>query len=357
MDGSIKVSLPVRVLTYARTHRVRFALICVALVTSLVLICSLASPQDADAIAPIIIGAIAIAGLVGGATVGIDAATGAISDILRDGCNTLLTFAVSVMHWSSDLGMLTSTFENLIPGAESVIRGIHETVAVPVANIVLMIFLVVGLVKVVSKAGTHETAIDPLSLCLVFVVFAFMKAIIDSSFDLMVLGYNLVKILIVGTKDYGFSSSELTVQGIPEDVQGEGWLLAALIICLIIVLVSLLCAGVTYGVVLVRSVQIYVYTAFSSIPLAFFVSESSRSIATRFLKSYVAVLGAGAIMTLLLVLQAAIVGQASAAGTAITDFDSGVAFLAEITLSMLAHIAFAFCMLKSGSWARDFMGL
>lgn len=351
-----KVSAPVRAFTWMTIHPAKATAIVAAIVAALCMVSTFAAPDQAEAIPPLIIG-LAIATLVGGAVVGIDTATTNFSDGLRDSCNSLLTFAVSVMHWSADLGMLTATFENLIPGMAGIIQGIHETVAIPVANIVLVIFLVVGLAKLISRAGQYETGIDVWQLVMVFVLYALMKACVDSSYAIMVVLYNMAKMLILGTKNYGFSDTDFVVQGIPDDVTGLGWLLTAWVICLIVVLIAWVVAAITYIVVLVRSVQIYVYTAFASIPLAFFISDGSRSVATGFLKRYIAVLGAGVIMALLLVMQSAIVGQMGATGTAITSFDTGMQFLGEIALSTVSLIGFAYCMFKSGSWARDFMGI
>lgn len=350
-------ALPYRAFSYAALHPAKVSLISGGLLLAVVLFAGALCPgAQAEAIAPIIVGAIAVAGLVG-ASVGIDAATSSLSDGLRDSCNGNLSLAVSIMHWSADLGMLTDRFEQLFPSIVPIVQGIHNTVAVPIANIVLAIFLVVGLLKLLNRAGQYESGIDVWQLIMVFCLYALMKTGIDASYGIMVLFYNIVRTLIVGTKDFGFSDEQFAVQGIPDDVTGLGWLLTAWFVTILVILIALAVAAITYIVVLVRSVQIYVYTTFASIPLSFLITESGRSVATGFLKRYIAVLGAGVIMALLLVMQSAIIGNIGASGTAITSFETGIQFLGEIILSTISMIAFAFCMFKSGAWARDFMGI
>ena len=108
----------------------------------------------------------------------------------------------------------------------------------------------------------------------------------------------------------------------------------------------------------VRSIQIYVYSAFASLPLAFFVSESGRSVATGFLKRYIAVLFSGAIMALLFMMMSAIAATGGAATQPnFGDADGVLTYCLQMFMGLVPYMAYAFCLFKSGAWAREFVGV
>ncbi|WP_304857459.1 MULTISPECIES: hypothetical protein [Bacteria] len=356
-DGEGSANLVQKAFAWAICHPVAASatsLLAIGL-ASIVIACANPSEQ-AYAIAPVIIGIIAIATAVGG-TVAFDAATNSISDMLRGACNTLLSLSATLIRTVSNADALTQPFDAIYPTVEPVVRGIHETVAIPVANIILAIFFLVGLCKAVTSAGRADTGIDLFQLVLVFVMYGFLITVINASYDLMVMMFNMARWLIVKTLAYGTGEGVMEVAGIPDDVSGEGWLLVALVVCVVVLLASAVCAVITYMAIGIRCVQIYVYTAFAALPLAFFVSESSRSMATGFLKRYVALLFSGALMALLYVMYGAIVGTFGMTSVTPDTFEHGIQFLGELVLSCTTIIIFAFAFWKTGAWSRDFVGV
>lgn len=316
-----------------------------------------ASPGTAHAIAPIIVGIIAL--VAGGAavSVGFSEVETTIEDALRNAANTSLAGAGSMLQVGATGQLLTTPFDSIYPAVQPIVYNVHQAVCIPAANVVLVVFMVVGLGKVMQRMGQTETGVDMWQLVMVFVGYAFAKAMIDASYELMVLAFDFVRHIIVQVLSMSGGSSALEVQGIPESVKGMGWLLVACVVSLIVWFATWLVSLLAQVVVMVRAVQIYVYTAFGSLPLAFLASESSRPMATGFLKRYIALLFAGAIMALLFVMYGAVVGQIGTTSVVPDTWEHGVQFLCELMMSLGAPIAFGWCLFKSGSWARDFVGV
>lgn len=286
-----------------------------------------------------------------------DAVDAGVSSVLRDACNMALGFASYIMEGSLDVAYLTAPFDDLFPSVYPVIQNIYFTIAIPAANIVLAVMLVVGLVKVLSDMGRADAGVDIWRIIMVFVAYTFMQVAINSSWALMIGMFDMFRSLIVTVSQVGIDAGAMHAPEIGEDVVGTGWLLLAFLICLLLILVSIAAWGITYGVMLVRCIQVYVMTTFGAFPLAFFVAESGRSIATSFVKRYLALLFSGVIIMLLILMYSAILGVFEPPSEPITDPDTANAFLLSLMGPLVASASYVYCMAKSGAWARDFLGL
>lgn len=286
-----------------------------------------------------------------------------LSPMLRSGANVMLSLVGNQLNQVTAGDMLTRNFDNLIPSIQPILYNIHQNAAIPIANIVLCIFLVVGLCKAISHMGQAETGINIMELLMVFCVFALVKSCIDSSFAWMKFGYDICRWLIVLTQrnaNLSGDGSGTQISAIPDDMGNCGVLCAIIIVSVLMLIVAFIIVAIAQVTVIVRSIQIYVYTAFAALPLAFFVSESSRSIATGFLKRYVALLFSGAILVLLFCCMSAINGISLTSFATSVDWhtaEGSTNAISNIFFSIIPYIAFAFCIVKSGAWAREFVGI
>lgn len=302
--------------------------------------------HQAEALIPAIIGGVLA---VWGVTAGVDVITNGLEEMLRGAVNGMLGMANACIRSLTAPDALTVGYDQMFSGLSQMMYNVHHLAAVPIANIVLAIFLIVGLVKVVSHMGRTEMGVDTVALMSVFIVYAFLKAGIDSSYSLMILGFDISRMLISNVVAVGAGSMpDNPVNYLPDSIGNSGILIVCLIVSLLYLLISLV----------VKAIQIYVYTAFASLPLAFFVSESGRSVATGFLKRYIAVLFSGAIMALLFMMMSAIAATGGAATQPnFGDADGVLTYLLQMLMGVVPYGAYAFCLFKSGAWAREFVGV
>lgn len=281
------------------------------------------------------------------------------SPLLRTAVNLLIGVSNTVITSITDGDTLTSTFTTLIDGAYPTIRTIHHNVVVPFAYAVLAVFFVMGLVRQLQTMGQHESGIDMWQLMLVFLMLAMGIVIIQNSLELMTGIYALITEAISELMDVGAASASLSTVGtVDEDFDSAGLLLVMLIVALLGVALSLICWLVIHVVILARSVQIYVYTCFAPLPLACLASESARPMATGFLKRYVATVGSGGVIALLLILYSAVANNwtltTSVVPTGVTDT---IEWIIGYVGNLVPMIMLAWTMSKSGAWAREMVGV
>lgn len=326
------------------------------LVVALVGVSLLTSPQPAHAVFPLIPILVGLVGLGVGA-IAIDQAATSVEQVLRDGINMCLSVSSSMLQSVVSSDLLTKSFDQIYPSVQPIIYTIHQTAVIPVANVVLAIFLIVGLGKVVQSMGRTESGVDLWQLIMVFVSYALAKAVIDASYELMILCFDLVRNLIKTVMEVGVASGAMTVHAVPKDVNNTGILVVMAVISVLSMLVTIAVCLLSQVVVIVRGIQIYVYTAFAALPLAFFTAESSRSMATGFLKRYIALLFSGAIMALLFIMFGLIIGNIGITSGSADTIEHAVKWICEMCFSLTSVVAFGWCIFKSGAWARDFVGV
>lgn len=332
------------------------AILAVAIV-GIMVVGQLANPQEASAlpIIPIIVGAGVIGAFFAGGDI-LDAAASTIQEGLRGAVNfELATITASIDSFTKS-NMLTQDLNDIIPGVVDVLRNIHDTVTITVANVVLLVFLLVGLGKVISNMNKAETGIDLWQLCMVFIGFAFAKTIIDGSWALMQLAFDIVRFLIVSIANNPAAQMAYAANAVPDSVENWGVLLMMLLVAFIVKCVVLFVIVLANITVIVRCIQIYVYICLSPLPLATLVSDGGRSVATHFIKAFSAVLMAGAILSLLFVMMGAFVSTLSATTVEPSSIDSAIQWVIELFFSIGVFIAFGWCVFQSGTWARDFTG-
>ena len=127
--------------------------------------------------------------------------------------------------------------------------------------------------------------------------------------------------------------------------------------------VGLVFYAVSMVVALGRSVQLYVYAAFSPIPISLLGFEEAKQIGIGYLKNFAAAALAGVVMVLILYLYPHLVtalavsgglGKAEMLGLAqgVETFDSFGVIIKTIAVLITTMMG----LVKSGSWAKEILG-
>ena len=236
-------------------------------------------------------------------------------------------------------------FENLFgpgSGGYTLVKQVATVIIMPVAYVTLAIVFLVQTAKLASKFdanGTMPAFKEVIFLLLYFVIF---KVLIDNSFDMCVAVFNAINTIIQGISEISFATAEP-----PADYFETGTVVGGLLTGLLFIVVCWLAAFaacvVGYFVIFGRSLQIYIYSAFAPIPLALMGLDETRSFGIGFIKNYIAVCLAGAIMFLVILMFPVIVHYA-------------VGSIGGVFSVLGACILYIMALIKSGSWAKDILG-
>ena len=152
--------------------------------------------------------------------------------------------------------------------------------------------------------------------------------------------------------------------------------LGGALMLLIVSFFAFIIGAITYIIAIVialaRSWQLYIYAAFSAIPVSLLGFDETRQMGIGFLKNFAAACLAGAVMMFLFVAYPYVIAGllptdpsgglmaldllalAGSGGTAAaTGGVSGVLVLLEF---LATSLIFALALIKSGSWAREILG-
>lgn len=315
------------------------------------------NPPEAHAIAPIIIGGGLIISAIAGIALGGGAASEWLSDLFRNGINGLLDMMSSMVAMTVNGDTLTARFSDLLSGVYPIIYYIHHIAVMPMAYIVAAICLVVGLIKIFSEAGQHEASVDLYKVVMTFMLFAVGFNAINYSFEIMLAIYSIITNFINAILSAGGTALGASFHPVDSDVGDLGILFTMFISAFFAWIVTVGVFLLSQAAILVRSIQIYAMTCFSPPFLACFVNETSRPTATGYLKKYIATVGAGALLALLFIMFAAVAGSTATTSVAPDSAENIMRWCLEVISSLITLVAFGFCIFKSGSWVRDWIGV
>ena len=138
-------------------------------------------------------------------------------------------------------------------------------------------------------------------------------------------------------------------------ISDAGFMLGALIGGFVIFLVGLITMIVANIMIIVRAIEIYLYTCFSPIAFGFVVSEGGRQMTETFLKRYLAVLLAGGIQVIILMVLALTTKSFGRVPSfAATDITGQIGTMLE---TVIAPVACVYLMTKSTQVAKDILGV
>jgi len=305
---------------------------------------------------------------IGGSALGdlvLDPIGDQIEDFLRS-CDRLIygTTEMMLMNTASAT-TLTATFDSLLgsastsvgdlPAITTMLLLIHHNFVIPLANMVLVVFLTFGLLRIVGKAGQTDGGIDTWQLVWLFVMYGLAKMFVDGSWEIMTALFNIMNNFIADLIQGG--TTMISLADPTEGIEDAGALLALLLLLAIGFIIACVVCALSHIVVIVRAIQIYIYTVVSPIPFAFAVSEGGREMTKSFLKRYFALLLTGAILALLFFMLSTVVGAIHWPTVEIHTVADFAEWWAQFLINLAIYLAFAWAVFKSGSWANELVGV
>ena len=237
-----------------------------------------------------------------------------------------------------------------------VIVGIQHFAVMPIAYIVLICVFTMGLVKLMSNAGWNEGGIDLYKMLVLFVMLGIGKALIDNSVEILCWVYDLCRELINAVQDWAQASGAVTIEPVPDSVTDVGMLLGMLLMSLLLVLAVVASSVVINMSVIFRTIQVLLFVWAAPLPLAFFISDEGRGIATGFLERFVGVVLSGAVLILLFVIFTVLLSSAvNSYQSQPANGDIGAWFMSLMGLLPIV-LCYAYMCFKSGELAQQIIG-
>jgi len=272
-----------------------------------------------------------------------------INELFSNMLDGLLQPAEDMLHKLVGEDNLLKDFTDLFGAGTTgytLVKTLCEVTIMPIGYVTLAVVFLVQTARIAGKFDANGTMPAFKEVIFMFIYFVIFKVLIDNSFDVCVAVFNAVNNVIadiMGMTGNGFNNSG--VQYLNGDVIMDAANQVSPFQLFLRVVAVYLCAAascvVGYFVIFARALQIYVYSAFAPIPLAMLAIEETRSFGTGFIKNYVAVCLAGAIIAIVIGLFPTVLQTAMSIGV----------------LPLLgACLLFIVALIKSGSWARDVLG-
>lgn len=217
-----------------------------------------------------------------------------IVDVVVDMLNAIGGYKLGILSETA-----TTPISQASPVAYTAVRGIADTVVRPVASVVLSLMLVVELARNASRfdgdgqMGVRIIAGTMFKFVLLIVAVQYAPEILDA---LNGIAETIMQGIPNGTQE---GAAEQLSLG--EQLRSHLNLFNALPVMLLILLpfiISFLALIFAQGIIIFRFIELYLLTAFATLPVAFAAHPDTKSIAVGYLRSYAAVAMQG--VTLLL---------------------------------------------------------
>ena len=279
-------------------------------------------------------------------TVSIPGITGAEigGDSLAD---SLVQGAVDILN-SVSVGGLVASFEGLLGDGIGVVRSAFGQVSQLFGYTVLIIVYLVQLLKIASRMDGNATMPGVKEVVFLLVFFIIFKHLVDHALDYCTAlynGFNELTVRLSGGSEQGLYSGGLVdANTMAELLEGAGQSgLMKTIEAAVIWGAAFILQIMTYFSVLGRSLQAYVLAIFAPIPLSFLGLEETRSWGMGYLRNFLAICLAGAIIVVVLLLLPPLI---RAALSATKPFP---ALVAACGVGIAA-------MKNCGTWAKEIFG-
>ncbi len=282
---------------------------------------------------------------------------------------TLFNTYFGVINQTLDAKFISGPFNELFGTTEpyGVVKDFYQAGVIPVAHAILGLFMLMQLIKISQRIDATSTLPAVKDIVFLVVTYCILSYFIDNALDLVSAIYGIFNDLVGNVSDKLQSKNwyepgiEMTKHDAADATFGGCFLL--LIFGLISWAVGLVFYAVSMVVALGRSVQLYVYAAFSPIPISLLGFEETKQIGIGYLKNFAAAALAGVVMVLILYLYPHLVtalavsgglGKAEMLGLAqgVETFDSFGVIIKTIAVLITTMMG----LVKSGSWAKEILG-
>lgn len=248
---------------------------------------------------------------------------------------------------------LTSTFDTLLGTSFSTVQNIFGTVSQGIGYTVLVIVYLIQLIKIATHMEGNATLPGVKEVLFLVIFIVVFKHLVDCALQyaqMLYDGFNSLTIAIGrGNVATSGGSYVLTNQIVTQDQmfaiidEEENGELVSYAEAVIVWICALCLQLATFFSVLARSLQAYILAIFSPIPLAFLGLDDTRSWGVSYIKNFLAVCLAGAVIMVLLIMIPPILQAA---------VGSSSPMVALISSCLVA----VFAMFKAGGWAKDILG-
>lgn len=275
-----------------------------------------------------------------------------------------------IVNKATEADFLQGSFSNLFGTEEPyrVIRNVYDVGVIPIAQAILGLFMLMQLIKISQKIDATATLPAVKEVVFLVVTYCILSWFINNALDVMSAVYDLANGL-VGTVAENTQSQNPLETGIKfTDDEISQATVGGCVMLVVLGLLSVLVGGAAYVVAMVvalaRAIQLYVYAAFSPIPVALLGFEETKQVGIGYLKNFAAAALAGVVMMLVLYLYPHIVSslvvdsgglqQDMLLGIATggNSLDAYGAFFKWVAASAVLILG----LTKSGAWAKEILG-
>jgi hypothetical protein len=296
----------------------------------------------------------------------IDAAMAASNALLMNIINDMTTEffngATYFIQYITPHTALTAPFEDLFgTGVTSPMyqlsRSISTGVIRPMAQSLLGLVVLLQMVKICKRSEGNEVLPGVRDIVFLLVTYGLLSFLVHFAADVMALAYTAVLALteriqdVIGAQStYSFT---IVHSAVPHEAAGKAMML--LVVAVLFYITSMLAFLVTLVISYARAVQLYVMAAFSPIPFALLGFEETKGWGVGYLKTFLSVCLAGAVMVMLLLcyplILSNILGQSGWAMSVVTG-----SIMIDVFKVLAVSLLLVFALIKSGAWARDILG-
>lgn len=286
--------------------------------------------------------------------------------LLLEGACALLNTYNHVIGEITSNSLLTMPFNSVL-GVDmyNLTTTVYDAAVVPLAESILALFMLVQLVKISQRIDATSTLPAVKDIVFLVVTYVLLHWFIVNALDIMQAIYQIVVDDIIPAIGSASGSVSFFEEDLSTDpIAGSQWdnmSIGNALLVLIVSFFALIIGFIAYIIALViayaRAWQIYVYAAFSAIPVSLLGFDETRQMGISFLKNFVAAVLAGAVMMFLFVAYPYIIsGSVNPSSFTILDYVTGTDGLLTCLKFLAISILFIFAMLKSGAWAKEILG-
>lgn len=286
--------------------------------------------------------------------------------ILLEGACALLNCYNYVIGQITAGSILTMPFDSVL-GTDmyNLTKTVYDVAVVPLAESILALFMLVQLVKISQRIDATSTLPAVKEIVFLMVVYVLLHWFIVNALDVMQAIYQIVADSIIPNITGSTSITSVFAGDFStEPIAGSDWDNVAIGEALLVLVVSffaLIVGFAAYIIALVvsyaRAWQIYVYAAFSAIPVSLLGFDETRQMGISFIKNFASACLAGAVLMFLFVAYPYILsGSLDASSFSILDFVVGTEGLIVLLKFLAISILFIFGIIKSGAWAKEILG-
>ena len=291
-------------------------------------------------------------------------------------CSMILGWATSIFNVYNQLinhvgteALLSGPFDSLL-GTDmyNLTNNIFQTAVIPVGESILALFMLVQLVKISQRIDATSTLPAVKEIVFLAVIYVLLHWFINNSLDIMQAIYGIVNDDIIPTiGSVGDSTGEagvFSLDGVTQDQWDSmniGDCFMTLIMSVICLLFGLVAFVLGFAMCYVRAWQIYIYAAFSPIPISLLGFEETRQMGIGFLKNFASVCLAGAILLFLFVAYPFVLAGSVSSLSAGNDIlflmtTSSADSLINLLKGVAISVVLIFMIVKSGGIAKEILG-